>query len=396
MFLTTEAGGKLFRREGGEKMTPQRWLLIGLLFLTGVGWASVGASGSDDTLVAVETKNVTLENFRLESGRVLPVMLAYETYGRLTSNGRNTILITHGYTSNQHAAGKYSAADDTPGWWDGLIGPGKVIDTNRFFVVSSNMLGSSSGSTGPASLNPATGKPYGPDFPDITVRDIITAQKELLARLGVSHLVAVVGPSYGGRQAFQWAVTFPDFMDGVVPVVSAPRYLGREDAVATLVQRLATDPNWNGGWYYDRGGMVATLIAIRVETLKRYGIEAVLATSYPEPEQREAEIRRMAETWARQFDANSLVVLLKAVVRFDVERDLGKIRAKALYVLSRTDKLYPPTIAPAVMDKLRAAGVDATYFEIDSEKGHRALSGDWQKWAPTLRDFLERLTRGRP
>jgi homoserine O-acetyltransferase len=330
----------------------------------------------------------TTRDFTLENGRSLPELtLAYETHGALAPDGRNAVLITHGFTSSHHAAGPGSP----PGFWDGLIGPGKTIDTGRLFVVSSNMLGSSYGSTAPRSTNPATGKPYGPDFPLITLRDIVTAQKALLDALGVRHLVAVAGPSFGGYQAFQWAVTFPDHMSGIVPVVTAPKGSGGEEAVRTLIERLASDPNWNGGWYYDRGGMAATLGEMRFETLSRYGFDEALAAAFPDPAARRAEMRRMAEAWAREFDANSLVTLRRAAVRFDAERDVGKIRAKVLYVLSRTDRLFPPSIAPGVMATLAAAGVDARYVEIDTDFGHSASGREWAKWAPALREFLAAL-----
>src|SRR5436309_438908 len=345
-----------------------------------------------DSLESVLSRTFTVPAFKLESGQVLPELtLAYETYGRLAPDGRNAILVTHGFTSNHHAAGKYTVTDPTAGWWDGLIGPGKAIDTDRYFVVSSNMLGSSFGSTGPASVNPGTGKPYGPDFPDITLRDIIGAQKLLLDGLGVRHLVAVAGPSYGGYQAFQWAVTYPTFMRGVVPVVSAPKGSGGDAAVKTLQDRFAMDPNWNGGWHYERGGIFPTLLELRIETLKRYGQDAALARTIADPAQRAARLRQIAEIWTRRFDPNSMVTLRKAAVTYDAERDFGRIRAKVLYVLSRTDKLFPPSIAPAVMDKLATAGVDATYFEIDTELGHSASGPEWATWAPTLKDFLAKL-----
>src|SRR5215813_9642604 len=178
-----------------------------------------------------ESRLFTAHDFRLESGFVLPeVTLAYETYGALAPDGRNAVLATHGYTSGHHFAGRYEAIGVAKGYkrgdigsWDKLIGSGKAIDTDKLFVVASNMLGSSYGSTNPASIRPETGKPYGPDFPAITVRDIVRAQKMLLDQLGVEHLVAVAGPSYGGYQAFQWAVTYPDFMHGIVAVVTAPK-----------------------------------------------------------------------------------------------------------------------------------------------------------------------------
>ena len=347
-----------------------------------------------DSLESVLSRTFTVPAFKLESGQVLPELtLAYETYGRLAPDGRNAILVTHGFTSSHHAAGKYTVTDPTAGWWDGLIGPGKAIDTDRYFVVSSNMLGSSYGTTAPASQNPKTGKPYGPDFPDITLRDIIGAQKVLLDGLGVQHLVAVAGPSYGGYQAFQWAVTYPTFMSGVVPVVSAPKGSGGDASVKALQDRFATDPNWNGGWHYDRGGIFPTLLQLRIETLERYGQNEVLARTIADPEQRSARLRQLAETWARRFDPNSMIVLRKAAVKFDAERDFSRVRAKVLYMLSRTDKIFPPSIAPVVMDKLSRARVDAKYFEIDTELGHSASGPESAKWAPTLKEFIAGLER---
>jgi homoserine O-acetyltransferase len=196
-------------------------------------------------LGTVEDRSFVLHDFRVQNGTVMPqAKIAYETYGRLMPDGRNAVLITHGYTSTHHAAGRNPANGNLPGWWDGLIGPGKAIDTDKLFVVSSNMLGSSSGSTNGASINPRTGQPYGPDFPAITVRDIVAAEKALLNALGVAHLVAVAGPSYGGYQAFQWAVSYPDFMDGIVPVVTAPRSQNVEQSLPNC--RPGSPPTPNG------------------------------------------------------------------------------------------------------------------------------------------------------
>ncbi|GEP58301.1 homoserine O-acetyltransferase family protein [Reyranella soli] len=354
--------------------------------------ATGGAQAQGDPLKRREA-TFKIKDFHLESGTVMPeVTIAYETYGTLAPDGRNAVLLTHGYTSGQHMAGR-AGANGAEGSWDGLVGPGKAIDTDRLFVVSSNMLGSSFGSTNPAFANPATGKPYGPDFPDITLIDIVNAQKALLEGLGVKHLVAVAGPSFGGYQTFQWGVTHPDFMDGLVAVVSAPKGSGGEAAVKSLVDSLAKDPNWNGGRYYDKGGVTGILTEMRVATLKRYGIDEQLAAKFPDKEAREAEIKRRAETWSKVFDANSLVVLRKASVRFDAEKDMVKIKAKVLYVLSRTDKLFPPSIAPDVMAKLTAAGVSADYFEIDSDFGHSASGLDAAKWAPRLKTFMAGLEK---
>ena len=347
------------------------------------------APPATNPLHAVVDQRFTVHDFPLESGVILPEMtLAYETYGHLAPDGRNAILATHGYTSSAHAAGPPTPTDPNGGWWDGLIGPGKTIDSDRWFVVASNMLGSSYGSTGPSTVNPATGKPYGPDFPDITLGDIVHAQRLMLDSLGVRHLGAVAGLSFGGFQAFQWAVSYPDFMDGIGAVVTAPKGFGGEASVKALRAQLATDPSWNGGWHYERGGILGTMTALRLDTLKRYGMNEILAATILDPGARDARMREMAAHWARQFDPNSLVTLRKAMVRFDAERDVTKIRARVLYVLSRTDVLFPPSLAPAVMAKLRAAGVGATYFEIDSDFGHLASGADWPKWAPALAGFL--------
>ncbi len=324
------------------------------------------------------SERYTFADFRLQSGEVLPeVTIAYGTRGRLAPDGRNAVLVTHGYTSGHSMI--EAGAGSSEGAWSTLVGPGAPIDTDRCFVVCSNMLGSSYGSTNAASRDPRTGRPYGSSFPRITVTDIVTAQRRLLQHLGVKHLRAVVGPSYGGFQAFQWGVCFPDDMDGIVPVVSSPRAPGR-DRVTKLLARFQQDPNWHGGDYYDTPGMTATMLAIRVETLKGYGMNAP-----------DAAIERLASVWAEQFDANSLLILARAMEAYDVTADLHRIRVPVLYVLSRTDALFPPSLAPEVMQMLRSAGVAAEYFEIDSDKGHLASGADAAKWAPALRQFMETL-----
>ena len=310
------------------------------------------------------------------------------------------MLLTHGYTSHHHQAGRYRTGhappgldERTAGTWDGLVGPGRAIDTDRLFVVSSNMLGSSYGSTGPAHNDPRTGKPYGPHFPRVTTVDIVRAQKRLLDHLGVKHLVAVAGPSYGGYLAFQWAVQYPDFMHGIVPTVTSPKSNAGPGPTLKLIADLAEDPNWNGGDCYANGGIVATLVKMRVQTLKFYGIEAQLSATMPDAAQREAAIRRLAEAWAGVFDANAMVVLRRALERFDTTASFGRIRAKVLYVLSRTDKLFPPSLAPSVMQLLDRARVDARYLELDSEYGHLATGVDADKWAPVLAGFMAELER---
>jgi homoserine O-acetyltransferase/O-succinyltransferase len=351
---------------------------------------TIEAPGGD--LGAVQDRMFRIGDFRLQNGAVVPeAQIAYETYGRLAQDGRNAVLVTHGYTSSHHAAGRNPANNGQPGWWDGLIGPGKAIDTGKLFVVASNMLGSSYGSSNGASLDPRTGQPYGPDFPAITVRDIVGAQKALLDSLGVRHLVAVAGPSYGGYQAFQWAVAYPEMMDAIAAVVTAPRSHNAEKSLAELTARLATDPEWHGGRYYGKGGAKTALTEMRYETLMRYGYDEQLAGRYPEKAERDRAIRKLAADWARGWDANSLIILRRATVGFDTVKEFSKIRARVLYVLCRSDVLFPPSLRAGVMADLAAAGVDARYFEIDSDLGHSASGPEHVKWSPVLREFLAPL-----
>jgi homoserine O-acetyltransferase len=342
---------------------------------------------------AVEDRFFTICDFRLANGATMPqATIAYETYGRLAPHGRNAVLVTHGYTGSHRAAGRNPANGGQPGNWDGLIGPGKAIDTDRLFVVSSNMLGSSYGSTNAASVDPATSEAYGPDFPAVTIRDIVAAQKLLLQSLGVEHLVAVAGPSYGGYQAFQWAVAYPGFVDAIVPVNTAPwASVNTDKQLAEVTSRLAADPEWQDGRYHGKGGPIRTLTQLRVETLTRYGTAANLARRYPDPAEAEAALRELAANWARNWDAHSLIILRRALLGFDTRPDFARINARVLYVLCRSDPLFPPKIAPAVMRALVEAGVEARYFEIDSDLGHSSSGPEHAKWSPVLREFLAPL-----
>lgn len=320
-------------------------------------------------------------------GTLRDARLAYVTLGRLAPDGGNAVLMTHGYTSSHDYI--LGGAGASEGSWATLVGPGRAIDTDRWFVVSSNMLGSSFGSTAPRSPSPATGRAYGPDFPPIVLPDIVAAQRRLLDALGVTGLVAVIGPSYGGFQAFTWGVEYPDFMKGLVPVVTG--LASRAVDIDATEAFLARDPNWNGGHYYEAGGILATMTELRADTLRRYGIDETLRPGFPDDAARDAEIRRMARAWAEAADGHSLLALGRAMNHYDVRPDLARIRAKVLYVLSRTDRLFPPSLAPGVMAALAAAGVEATYAEIDSEHGHLASGSDAAKWQPALRRFLATL-----
>lgn len=338
-------------------------------------------------LTGIESKTFSARDFRLESGKVLPVLeLAYETYGTLDPAKDNAILVVHGYTSSHHAAGRNApgkqgrgVAEGSAGWFDGLIGPGKAIDTDRYFVVSVNALGSAHGSTGPNCIDPGTGKVYGPTFPHITLRDMVESQKLLVDSFGLKSLVAVVGPSMGGFQSFQWAASYPGFMKGIAASVTAPRAPSRLGGLDALQKRLASDANWNGGWYYENGGIAGTLEEIRYETLLNYG-------------QAEAEAKVAAKSWAKIYDGHSLVTLRRAIDGFDITKQYDRLKqAKVLYVISKTDKLFDLTICAGHALDMRKAGVDLTYVEMPSEKGHMASHADAAMWAPILAAFLKGL-----
>ena len=335
----------------------------------------------------IESKLFTSGEFRLESGQSLPKLeLAYETYGTLTPAKDNAILAVHGYTSSHHAAGKNAPGKEgrgvlpgAAGWFDGLIGPGKAIDTDRFFVVSINALGSAHGSSGPNATDPRTGKPYGPTFPHITLRDMVASQKLLIESLGLKNLHAVVGPSMGGFQSFQWAASYPGFMKGISASVTFPCAPHRQGGLDALQKRLASDPNWNGGWYYDKGGVPGILEQIRYDTLLNYGAK-------------EADARVASKVWATTYDAHSLVSLRRAIDSFDIRHQYDRLKqAKVLYVNSKTDNIFTVALGAGYAADMRKAGVDVTYVELPSDKGHMASNADAAMWAPLLKAFIEKL-----
>ena len=328
----------------------------------------------------------TAPALRLDSGAVLaPATTAYRTLGRLDADGANAVLVLHGHTTGP--AMLDAGASVAEGSWAGLVGPGRAIDSDRHFVICPNMLGSSYGSTGPGSIDPSTGRPYGIDFPRLTVRDIVRAQKGLLDALGVRRLAAVAGPSLGGYQALQWAVSHPEIAARVVCAVSAPyNPPGAVDANALQAQ-LQAHAAWNGG-HPAPGAMLEALTALRLATLTRYGVDDDLRPRFPDDAARRAEVQRLAHEWAAGFDANALLTLARAAEHFDLRGQLGAIRAPLLVVISRSDALFSPALAREFAPLLDAAGVNWSYLELDSDKGHFASGADAALWADTLRSFM--------
>ena len=327
-------------------------------------------------------------DFRLAGDAVLPELVqSHLALGTLNAAGDNAVIVLHGLTTGPAMLNPGAFAAE--GAWSDLVGAGRAIDTNRYFVVCPNALGSSYGTTGPASIDPRTGKPYGTTFPDMTVGDMIRAQKRLLDHYGVKRLALAVGPSMGGYQAFEWGVAYPDFVQRVVAAVTCPYHRSPIASETALRATLAAAPAWRDGHYVDTPGSMRPYMAtMRIATLKRYGIEADLVEAFPDPAARAAEIERLAAEWAAVFDPNALLALTRACDRFDVRARLRHMRAPLLYVNSRTDVGFPPELAAEVMPLFAAAGIRARYIDLDSDKGHLASGADAAPWSDELARFL--------
>jgi homoserine O-acetyltransferase len=318
--------------------------------------------------------------FKLTSGQILPRLeMAYRCKGTLNAAGSNAVLVLHGYTTGPSMLD--AGANVAEGSWNELVGPGCPVDTNKYFVICPNMLGSCYGSSGPQA---------GQDFPAITLADIVNAQKALLDALGVTRLAAVTGPSFGAYQSFQWAVSYPEMVDRVVAAVGAPFHPAPAGAAKALREGLAADPAWHRWCAGDTLALVPRLTGMRIDTLTKYGVDAELAPRIPDPAARAIEVARLAAEWAEAFNPMSLVVLMEAAEAFDLRGRLADIKAPVLYVLSRTDPVFSPALAEVV---LQLPGAEHwTYKELDSEKGHFASGADAALWADDLRRFMNQET----
>jgi homoserine O-acetyltransferase len=364
----------------------------------------------------VATQHTTLfeRGLQLECGRRLgPITVAWEHYGAVNRDRSNVVLVCHALSGGAHAAGWHEPGGKA-GWWDALIGPGRAFDTTRYCVVSTNVLGGCYGTTGPASVDPATGNAFGPDFPPLTVWDMVRVQRELLARLGVRSLAAIAGGSMGGMQALAWAALFPDRVRSVVAIAATDRHSPQQIALNEVARRaIIADPEWRGGRYDAGSGPAAGLAVARmlghitylsdVGMERKFGRRRMQAPA-DRPWQAAFEVERYLDHQGRnfvnRFDANSLLYLTRAIDSFDLgERDgsleaaLDRTRARFLLLTFSSDWLYPPAQLARVALAARAVGREVEYRCLESDRGHDAFLLEHEQQAPIIHGFLD--TAGR-
>lgn len=322
----------------------------------------------------------------LESGEQLaPVHVAYETYGRLNDDGSNVILICHALTANAHAAGKKSAIDKTAGWWDALIGPGRAFDTDRYFVVCPNILGSCYGTTGPASINPATGELYRLEFPQFTVRDIVTVQKKLLEFLGVRQVVTISGSSLGGMQVLEWPLMYPQFCKSIIPISTASRQTALCIALNTAARTaILNDPDWHNGDYElqpAKGLALARMIGMisyrsGAEFEQRFGNDSHQIESY---------LRYQGEKLVSRFDANTYLYLTRAMDSHDITRGRNtQINCSVCCIGFSSDSRYPISDQKELVDQIP----NAELHILDSIHGHDSFLIEFEAMSGVIRNFL--------
>ena len=350
-------------------------------------------------------------DLQLESGQLLgPVTLAYETYGTLSAAKDNAIFLLHALSGDAHAAGRHAPDDRSVGWWDDMVGPGKAFDTNRYFMVCSNIIGGCMGSTGPNSINPATGKQYALDFPIITIGDIVNAQALLMEHLGIPRWYAVAGGSMGGMQALQWAVAYPERVERCIPIATAHR-LSAQGIAFDAVGRAAImrDPDWNGGRYYQgarpgNGLSVARMIGhityLSEESMhEKFGRSLRNADAYTwnfEPEfSVETYLHYKGDNFVNRFDANSYLYITKAMDYFDLGAAYGSLPeafaragARFLVISFSSDWLFPTQHSRAIVRALRVNDKDVSFVELQTSAGHDAFLLEFVEITRLIKGFL--------
>jgi len=345
----------------------------------------------------------------LESGEKLgPITLAYETYGELNEQKSNAILVLHALSGDAHAAG-------SNGWWENMIGPDKGLDTNKYFVMCSNVIGGCRGSTGPSSINPKTGKSYGTDFPTISIGDMVNAQKRLIDHLGIKKLLTVIGGSMGGMQVLQWMVAYPESIRSAIPIATTMKHTPQQIAFNEVGrQAIMADPDWKGGHYYGSKAPAKGLAVARMIGHITYMSDISMAEKFgrrlradKEPFKFGAEfevegyLRYRGDNFVKRFDANSYLYITKAIDYFNIlngNKSLANIfeglKAKVLVIAFKSDWLYPAYQSQEIVKACKLAGVDATYCEINSTYGHDAFLLETEEETQLIKHFLNTVSNG--
>jgi homoserine O-acetyltransferase len=376
--------------------------------------------GGPQSVGLVKTHALTFaeppRELELDCGQKLgPVTLAYETCGELTPERDNAILIEHALSGDAHVAGYHTPQDRKPGWWDLFIGPGKALDTTKYCVICSNIIGGCKGSTGPSSLNPATGKPYGLSFPMVTVSDMVRAQARLMDHLGIPRWLSLAGGSLGGFQLLEWAVRYPDRVVSAIPIATSVRQSAQGIAFDEVGrQAIMADPSWAGGDYYGgeppRAGLAVARMIGHITYLsdeqmhakfgRRLRDRASFSYDFKTDFEVESYLRYQGDSFVRRFDANSYLYITKAMDYFDLTADgrsllevFEKVTAEFLVVSISSDWLYPTYQSKELVRALKANGLPTTFVELDSPYGHDAFFLPNEQLSAVMAGFLENVYR---
>jgi homoserine O-acetyltransferase/O-succinyltransferase len=347
-----------------------------------------------------------------------PLTIAYQTYGELNADRSNAILVCHALTGDQHVANKHPITGKA-GWWHNMVGPGRPVDTNRYFVIASNVVGGCMGTTGPASLNPATGRPYGLDLPVVTIKDMVRAQAMLIDHLGIDMLFCVVGGSMGGMQVLQWVASFPDRVFAAMPIATAARHSSQNIAFHEVGrQAVMADPDWRQGRYLEEGviptkGLAVARMAAHITYLSDEALQSKFGRklqdrsaptfSFDADFQIENYLRYQGTSFVDRFDANSYLYVTRACDYFDLAADYGGSLAYAFkgsksrfcVVSFNSDWLYPTQASRAIVHALNAGGASVSFVDIETDRGHDAFLLETPEFIATSRGFLEAAARAR-
>jgi homoserine O-acetyltransferase len=365
---------------------------------------------SDNGIGIVEPKYFTFGQLRLENGEKFgPVTICYETYGVLNKDKSNAILILHALSGDAHAAGVH-AGQDNPGWWFDMIGPGKAFDTDRYFVICSNVLGGCKGSTGPSSINPKANKPYALDFPLVSIGDMVNAQSQLVDYLGIEKLLAVVGGSMGGMQALSWLVKYPRRIRAAIPIATCFRHSPQQIAFDEVGrQAIMADAHWNSGNYYGAALPAKGLAVARMIGHITYMSDSSMAEKFGRQKKNSAQPFKFTadfeiegylcyrgDNFVRRFDANSYLYITKAMDNFDasgglpLQEVLKGNKAKVLAIAFKSDWLYPSYQVKEIVKACKLSGIDVTYCEIESTYGHDAFLLEVKEETHLVSHFLKK------